>query len=101
MPDPGSADGLSWIPACPPTIADEAALDRVAARVAGHSLHQFDPMFQKGTAVLMDLTYGFEFGRARPINRPRSINYYSTLSLSFNHAHKAVRCFSPWLCRLA
>ena len=71
MPDPGSADELSWIPACPPTIADEAALDRVAARVAGHSLHQFDPMFQKGTAVLMDLTYGFEFGRAIPINRPR------------------------------
>ena len=71
MPDPGSADELSWIPACPPTIAEEVALDRVAARVAGHSLHQFDPMFQKGTAVLMDLTYGFEFGRALPITRPR------------------------------
>ena len=71
MPDPGSADGLSWIPACPPTIAEEAALDRVDARVAGHSLHQFDHMVQKGNAVLKDLTYGFEFGRALSIQRYR------------------------------
>ena len=58
-------------PSLPPTNVEEAALDRVAARVAGHSLHQFDPMFQKGTAVLMDLTYGFEFGRALSIQRHR------------------------------
>ena len=62
---------LSWIPACPPTIAEEAAHDRVAARGAGHSLHQFDHMFQMGTAVLMDLTYGFELGRALSIQRHR------------------------------
>ena len=53
-------DGITWVPAYPPSADELTAIDAVEARIAGHSLHNFEPLLQGGHAILIDLAPGWE-----------------------------------------